>query len=88
MRRYNKHALALKKYHGPRYRVQMAQYTYLRGGGRRARLFTPISLAICISRVFFHGPFVFEAAYHPHKRTVKTHPKQIDPKHAFVHILF
>ena len=35
------------------------------------------------------GTLVFQAGYHPHKRTFKTHPKQvfsgmkIDPKYAF-----
>ena len=64
----------------------MAQYTDFFGGGGRTRLFTPISLAI--SRDFSTGSFVFEAGYHPRKRTFKTHPELIDPKYALVHILF
>ena len=37
------------------------------------------------------GGLVFQAGYHPHKRTFKTHPKhiflgtKIDPKYAFLH---
>ena len=40
------------------------------------------------------GPLVFQAGYHPRKRTFKTHPKhifsgmKIDPKYAFLHAFF
>ena len=38
------------------------------------------------------GPLVFQAGYHPRKRTFKTHPyfsgMKIDPKYAFLHAFF
>ena len=40
------------------------------------------------------GPLVFQAGYHPCKRSFKIHPKhvfyrcEIDPKHAFLHAFF